>query len=253
MTTENSTTSAPVSPDAAAAEFDATTARWGRLTMLVGLFFSLAGPLYLVTLGGLEVTQAQFWTAFAAVAGTFFVIWLVEPLTYYPILGQAAMYQAFMIGNISSKLLPAALIAQANIDAKPGTKRAELAACLAICGAAVMHLLSLFVFVGVLGTWLISVVPSGVIDVTRLYVLPSVLGAVLVQAIVSMKAPRPTIIALVVAAVVVFGIVPLVPSLALAATAIVVLVTILLGWLLREKPGPGSPYGSAEPAPTDRP
>ena len=154
-------------------DFDRTTSRWGRLTMLAGLAVSLAGPFYLVFFAGLEVTSRQLWAAYGAVAATFLVIWIVEPLTYFPILGPAAMYQAFMIGNISNKLLPAALVAQINIGAKPGTRRAELAAVMAICGAASVHLVSLLVFVGLLGTWLISVIPPDLIDVARLYILPS--------------------------------------------------------------------------------
>jgi hypothetical protein len=106
------TRSAPASTELAMSEFDRTTSRWGRITMITGLLVSIAGPLYLVFAGGLDIAPAQLWVAFAAVAATFGIIWIVEPLTYYPILGPAAMYQAFMIGNISNKLLPAALIAQ---------------------------------------------------------------------------------------------------------------------------------------------
>ncbi len=72
------------------------------------------------------------------------------------------------------------------------------------------------------------------LTVTRLYVLPTVLGAVLVQAIVSMKQPRTTVFALVVSAVVVFVVLPLVPSLAMVSTAIAVLGTIL-AWFFRGK------------------
>ncbi|QYB07041.1 hypothetical protein I1A62_22445 [Rhodococcus sp. USK10] len=226
---------APATGAAALAEFDRTTSRWGRLTMLAGLSLSLGAPLYLVFSGTVDVTTVQLWTAFAAVAGTFFIIWIVEPLTYFPILGPAAMYQAFMIGNIANKLLPAALIAQANIGAKPGTKRAELAAVLAICGAAMVHLISLAIFVGLLGTWLISVIPADIVAVTRSYILPSVLGAVLVQAIVSMKRPRATVIALLVASAITLVVVPAMPELALASTAIVVIVTGVLSWFLRNK------------------
>ncbi|WAM12436.1 hypothetical protein [Rhodococcus sp. JS3073] len=217
------------------AEFDKTTSRWGRITMIAGLLLSIGAPLYLVFSGEVDVTAGQLWTAFAAVAGTFFIIWLVEPLTYFPILGPAAMYQAFMIGNIANKLLPAALIAQTNIGAKPGSKRAELAAVLAICGAAMVHLVSLAVFVGLLGTWLISVIPADIVTVTRSYILPSVLGAVLVQAIVSMKQPRATVVALLVAAIITFVVVPAMPSLALSSTAIAVIVTAVLAWFLRNK------------------
>jgi hypothetical protein len=230
-----STTTAPTTSNSATADFNRTTSRWGQITMIGGLLISLAGPLYLVLAGGLDVGPAQLWIAFASVAATFGIIWIVEPLTYYPILGPAAMYQAFMIGNISNKLLPAALIAQTNIGAKPGSKRAELAAVIAICGAAAVHLVSLAIFVGLLGSWLISVIPPSVLLVTRLYVLPTVLGAVLVQAIVSMKQPRTTVFALVMSAVVVFVVLPLVPSLAMVSTAIVVLATMLLAWFFRGK------------------
>jgi hypothetical protein len=216
-------------------EFDRTTSRWGRLTMIAGLIISLAGPMYLVVFGNLDVATSQLWTAFAAVAGTFFVIWLVEPLTYFPILGPAAMYQAFMIGNISNKLLPSALVAQTNIDAKPGTKRGDLAAVMAICGAAAVHLTSLLVFVGLLGTWLISVIPEDLIAVARLYVLPAVMGAVIVQAIVSMKQLRPTLIAFGVVLVVQFVLLPLLPGLTMMSTALSVIGTIFIAWFARKR------------------
>jgi hypothetical protein len=237
------TSTAPAATDQAMTEFDRTTSRWGRATMIAGLLVSVAGPLYLVFAGGLDIAPAQLWIAFAAVAATFGIIWIVEPLTYYPILGPAAMYQAFMIGNISNKLLPAALIAQTNIGAKPGTRRGQLASVVAICGAAAVHLASLAIFVGLLGSWLISVIPPAVMNVTRLYVLPAVLGAVLVQAIVSMKQPRTTVIALAVAAAVVFLVLPAVPGLAMVSTAIAVLGTVLLAWFLRNR----------QPAPANRP
>lgn len=213
--------------------FDTTTARWGRLTMIAGLLFALAGPAYLVLFSGLEVDQAKVWTALLAIAGTFGVLWFVEPLTYYPILGQASMYQAFMIGNISNKLLPSALVAQSAIGARPGTRRGELAAVMAIGGAATVHLLSLLVFVGVLGSWLVSVVPPEVVAVVQTYILPSVLGAVLVQAIVSQRQLRTTLVAAAVAAAVVFLLVPAVPGLAFFGTAIAVITTAVLAWFLR--------------------
>jgi hypothetical protein len=217
------------------AEFDRTTSRWGRLTMIAGLMFSVAGPLYLVFFTGLDISAAQLWTAFAAVAAVFAVIWIVEPVTYFPILGPAAMYQAFMIGNISSKLLPSALIAQTRIGAKPGTRRGDFAAVAAICGAAAIHLVSLAVFVGILGTWLISIIPAEIIDVARLYVLPSVLGAVIVQAILTIKQLRITIIAVAVALLVQFVLLPLVPAVAFLTTGIAVIATIIVSWLARDR------------------
>ncbi|WP_298587540.1 hypothetical protein [uncultured Kocuria sp.] len=238
MTTVKSTVN---SADPALEQFDTTTARWGRLTMIAGLFFALAGPAYLVLFSGLDVDHARIWTALLAIAGTFGVLWIVEPLTYYPILGQASMYQAFMIGNISNKLLPSALIAQAAIGAKAGTRRGELAAVMAISGAAMVHLVSLLVLVGLLGSWLVSVVPADVVAVVQTYILPSVLGAVLVQAIVSQWNLRMTVVAAVVSAAVVFVLVPAVPALAFFGTAIAVIATAVLAWFLRDRSAAAEP------------
>ncbi|MGX1163053.1 hypothetical protein FBY31_2902 [Arthrobacter sp. SLBN-100] len=220
---------------AALLQFDRTTSRWGQITMGSALIFSLAAPLYLVFFGDLGITSGQIWTAFFAVAAAFFVLWFVEPITYYPVLGPAAMYQAFMIGNIANKLLPSALVAQATVGAKAGTKRGEFAALMAICGAAMVHVVSMLLFVGVLGTWLVSVIPANIVDVARLYIFPSIIGAVLVQLIVTMKQPRVTVIAVVVAAIVLFVLVPAVPALAKPATGIVVLLTAALAWFLRSR------------------
>lgn len=220
---------------AAVDQFDRTTSRWGRITMIIALVFSLAAPIYLVLFTDLGITSGMIWTAFFAVAAAFFVLWFVEPITYYPVLGPAAMYQAFMIGNIANKLLPSALVAQATVGAKAGTKRGEFSALMAICGAAMVHVFSMLLFVGVLGTWLVSIIPTDVVDVARLYIFPSIIGAVLVQLIVTMKQPRVTVIAVVVAVVVLFVLVPAVPALAKPATGIVVLLTAVLAWFLRSR------------------
>ncbi|MFL4475126.1 hypothetical protein ACIPVK_14105 [Paeniglutamicibacter sp. MACA_103] len=229
------TTSVATHADASMARFETETTRYGSLTMIAGLVFSLLGPVYLVFFSGLDITGPMVWIAFVAVAATFGVFWFVEPLTYFPILGSAAMYQAFMIGNISNKLLPAAIVAQSSINAKPGTRRGDLAAVMAIGGAATVHLTSLLVFVGLLGTWLVSMVPVAMIEVARLYILPALMGAVLVQAIVSMKRVRATVIAIALALLFQFIIVPAVPKVALFATALVVLFSIILSWVLRDR------------------
>ncbi|MFD1210618.1 hypothetical protein ACFQ36_01000 [Arthrobacter sp. GCM10027362] len=233
--TTSTTTTAAAAGAPALAEFDRTTSRWGRLTMIAGLAISLAGPLYLAFFAGLDISAGQLWTAFAAVAAVFAIIWIVEPVTYFPILGPAAMYQAFMIGNISSKLLPSALVAQNRIGARPGTRRGDFAAVAAICGAAAVHLVSLAVFVGVLGTWLISIIPTEVIDVARLYILPSVMGAVIVQSILTIKQPRVTVIAATVALLVQFVLLPLAPGIAFLTTGLAVIATILVSWLARDR------------------
>lgn len=227
----------PIQSTEAAAmdQFERQTGRYGRVTMTAGLLLSLAGPFYLFFFVDLGLSWGIVITAFVTVAATFGVFWVIEPLSNYPILGPSAMYQAFMIGNISNKLLPAALVAQSAINAKPGTRRGNVAAIMAICGAATVHLLSLLICVGLLGSWLVSLISPEVIEVARLYILPSLLGAVLVQAVVSLKQWRPTVVAFAVALVLQFVVVPLVPGLTLYVTAIAVAASILISLAVRDR------------------
>lgn len=217
------------------AEFDRTTAIWGPITLTLGFLVSLGAALFVAFGMGLGITASELWTAVGVVIATFGIIAVVEPISYYPILGRSAMYQAFMIGNISNKLLPSALIAQADLDERPGTRRAELIAGAAIIGAAFVHLATLTVFVGFLGTWLVGVLPHALIEVARTYILPAVFGAVTLQAVVSMKNLRTTIIAAVTAAILVFGLVPAFPKLGFYATAIAVIVSIVVAWVARSR------------------
>ena len=231
-----SSTTVTTANSAILATFDRTTSRWGRLTMIAALVMSLAAPFYLIVFADLGITSTQVWIAFLAVAAVFSVFWVVEPITYFPILGPAGMYQAFMIGNIANKLLPSALVAQATIGAKAGTKRGEFSALMAISGAAIVHVLFMLVFVGILGSWLVSIVPADVTAVARLYIFPSIIGAVVVQLVVTLKQPRVTLIAMGTAAFVFFVLVPSLPALANLATGITVIATASLAWFLRSKP-----------------
>ncbi|WP_026453906.1 hypothetical protein [Saccharomonospora iraqiensis] len=204
--------------------FERTTTTWGRLTMTAGMLVSLAGPAYLLFVAGYWPGLTPILTGFAAVAAVFAVYWILEPVTYYPMLGGAGLYQAFLIGNISNKLLPAAVSAQSVLKLQAGTRRAEVASVAAICGAALMHVVTLALLVGVAGTWLVSALPAS-ITATFDYVLPAVLGPVLVQLLWKQPQWRAAVPALVVAAVMVLLVAPHVPVL----THIGMIPTVLLG------------------------
>lgn len=210
--------------------FDRTTSRWGRITMTLGMIVMIAGPG--IVAAQLGVDPLTVVTGVTAIAAAFGALWVVEPLSYYPILGPASMYQAFMIGNISNKLLPSAIVAQSTIGARPESRRGQLAAVLAICGAATAHLLSLLVFVGFLGTVLLNSIPPDLLDASKAFVLPAVMGGVVVQIVWSNPQPRILIIAVIVALVVQFALTPLVPVVALFGIAISVVATILLALFL---------------------
>ena len=118
---------------------------------------------------------------------------------------------------------------------KPGTRKGEYAATMAICGAAIIHVFSMVMFVGILGTWLVVHHSRTVTLVAKLYILPAILGGVAVQLIASLRQVKSTLIALGLAALVILVLIPLVPVLAPGDVAIVVFLTILITWFTRNK------------------
>ncbi|WP_024820696.1 hypothetical protein [Arthrobacter sp. 31Y] len=232
------------------ATFDRTTSIWGPITLGLGLLISLGAALYAAFGSGMGISTAELLTAVAAVLATFGVIAIIEPISYFPILGRSAMYQAFLIGNIANKLLPAAVVAQANLGERPGTRRAELIAGSAIIGAVLVHITTLVLFVGVLGTWLLGTLPAPLIATARVYILPAVFGAVVLQSVLAMKSRRTTIVAVIVAALMVFVVVPLAPALTHYATALAVVTTIAIAWFARAKTPPrvADSVASGDPA-----
>ncbi|MGO3024360.1 MAG: hypothetical protein ACTIIH_14170 [Brevibacterium sp.] len=100
----------------------------GSITLFVGFLIATSVPFYLLFAADANIDFGEILTGFLAVFAVCGVFYVVEPLTYFPILGPAGMYQAFMIGNVSNKLLPSAIVAQDAIGAKPGTRKGEYAA-----------------------------------------------------------------------------------------------------------------------------
>ena len=217
------------------AAFERTTTRWGSITLFIGFLIATSVPFYLLFVADANIDFGQILKGFLAVFAVYGVFYIVEPLTYFPILGPAGMYQAFMIGNVANKLLPSAIVAQDAIGAKPGTRKGEYAATMAICGAAIIHVASMVLFVGLLGTWLVSLIPAPITLVAKLYILPAILGGVTVQLIASLRQVKSTLIALGLAALVILVLIPLVPILAPGDVAIVVFLTILITWFTRNK------------------
>lgn len=214
------------------------TNRWGMVTLFVGSLLATSLPFILYVTTGIHPTIGQIVTAFVAVAAVYGAFYVLEPITYFPILGPAGMYQAFMIGNISNKLLPSAIVAQSTIKAVPGTRKAAYSSTAAICGAALVHVASMLILVGIFGTVIVSITPPAITEVARLYILPSILGGVLVQLIATLKQVRATVIAIAVALLIVLVVVPHSSKIVSSfATALAVFVTVGLTWAFRSRGG----------------
>ncbi|MFD1360844.1 small-conductance mechanosensitive channel [Lentibacillus salinarum] len=152
---------------------------WGRLTLWSVIILTLMVPAYLSFVLGYHPGWNVILAGFTAYASIVALVWAIEPISYYPVLGVSGTYIAFLTGNIGNMCLPCASVAQSVVGAEPGTKKGELTATLAIATASLVNIIILiFVILG--GSYLISLMPDSVVDTFR-FVLPAIFGGVIAQ------------------------------------------------------------------------
>jgi MFS superfamily sulfate permease-like transporter len=78
--------------------------------------------------------------------------------------------------------------------------------------------------------------PESITDVARVYILPSILGGVMVQLVATLKQPKSTAIAVGVSLLVVLLIVPNTPKIVSSfSIALCVILTVAVAWFTRSK------------------
>src|SRR5699024_12565586 len=76
------------------AAFERTTTRWGSVTLFIGFLIATSVPFYLLFVADANIDFGQILNGFLSVFAVYGVFYIVEQLTYFPILGPAVMYQA---------------------------------------------------------------------------------------------------------------------------------------------------------------
>lgn len=161
------------------ATFHAKSHFWGRLTIWSVIVLTLALPLYLSFGLDFHPGWSPILSGFLAYSSIIAVVWFIEPISYYPILGVSGTYLAFLTGNIGNMCLPSASIAQSVVGAEPGTKKGEVTATLAIAAASIVNTVIL-VFAILFGSYLIALLPA-TLTASFQFVLPAIFGGVIAQ------------------------------------------------------------------------
>lgn len=202
-------------------EFRAASHRWGRITIGLGILISLAMPLYISFVMGYHPGFSLIINSFLAYAAVVAIVWFLEPIMYFPVLGVSGTYVAFFTGNISNMCLPAVASCQEAVGVEPGTDKGEIVGTLGISAASLVNKLILIPVI-LAGLWLLTVIPESVQEVFP-YVLPAIFGAVLAQ--FAGKFPIYGVLALVIGILVNMATIPLFTKNVLC---IVILVGIML-------------------------
>jgi hypothetical protein len=208
-------TQVEITSDSAIERFHRKSHFWGRATIWPVILLSVLLPLVLSFGLGYHPGWNVILGGFLAYAGIIAVVWVLEPIMYYPILGASGTYISFLTGNIGNMCLPSAAAAQNAIGAQPGTEKGEVTATLAIGAASLVNKVLLIPMI-LGGAFLVAKIPEHIQAVFPL-ILPAIFGGVLAQ--FAMKKP-------------IYGLIALVIGFVINLTALVVYVKMLLCILL---------------------
>ena len=156
--------------------FQDQSARIGMFTLVAGLIANFVPALYLAGVVGVMPQFTDLVQIYAVALSAFGVSWIVQPLSFYPMLGIGGSYISWLCGNVADIRVPAATMAQRVAGAEPGSPEGDVMATIGIAGSVFVSvaILTLFTFIGA------AIMPMVPKFVTKAFgfILPAVFGAV---------------------------------------------------------------------------
>lgn len=161
--------------------------RIGRLTLILAILASCFPALYLAFAHGIVPEMGTLFKAWLMVASMFGMLYFIEPVSYFSVLGLSGTYLGFLAGNNGNMRVPCSMMGLEATGTEPGTPRADVVSTLAIVGSIICNLvlLTIMAFVGVQA---LAIMPEPMVRAFQLFTVPAVYGAMLVQS--GMKQPR---------------------------------------------------------------
>ena len=157
--------------------------KWGKLTMLLGIVTMFLPPLVFSAVFGYWPPLSAILTgtlAQVSVSGAFYV---VEPISYFPILGIPGTYMTFLSGNTSNMRLPCSSVAQEAAGVEFGSRQGSIISTIGIGVSVIVNIVILTI--GAVGSNVIlGLLPEAVTSALN-FLLPALFGAVFGQFAVS--------------------------------------------------------------------
>lgn len=151
----------------------------GRITMGVAFILSFLPVAYFYFVKGYRLPIEMYIGGITGVVSLGLGMWLSEPEAYWPVLGSAGTYIAYLSGNVGGMRFPVATTVQKNMNADITTSRGQVVTIVGIVASVVANLIILLAIV-MAGQWIISILPQVVLSAFGFCVL-AMLGAMLVM------------------------------------------------------------------------
>lgn len=157
--------------------------KWGKITMLLGILTCFLPALVIsVVFGYMPPISAIIAGTISqiSVSGAFYI---VEPISYFPILGIPGTYLTFLSGNTSNMRVPCSSVAQEAAEVEMGTEKGSIISTIGIAVSIVVNIVILTVG-AVGGNVIINAMPEGLKGALN-FLLPALYGAVFGQFAIS--------------------------------------------------------------------
>lgn len=150
--------------------------RYGRLTNLIAIPLCFIPSLCVWLYFGVVPPVKDIMTGWGLIASIYAIYAIVEPISYFPVVGLPGTYMVCLSGNIGNIRIPCSAIAQEAIGVQLGTKKAEIVSTLAIAGSIITNMIVVTI-AAVGGAALMSIFPPVVLEAFQ-YVSPAIFGAI---------------------------------------------------------------------------
>lgn len=156
--------------------FRSSAKTMGLLFVTIALICNFIPAIYVSTITGQFPSVGQLLQLWLAAAAAFGVGYIVQPVSFFPIVNMAGTFMCWICGNVGEVRAPAANMAQKVTNCEQGTPKAEIMSCIGIC-ASVFVTVIMISFFALVGAQVMPLMPKFVMKMFG-FVLPCVLGAV---------------------------------------------------------------------------
>lgn len=165
-------------------EYDRRVHRWGRLSILLALIAMYIPVVGICIRFGVRPDWAAVGTGVLTVLAAFGMNQIIEPFTFAPMLGAGGTYIGFTTGNVSQTKIPCVVSCQEIMGVEMGTKEGDIVATLAVGTCSLVTTLEVAAGVALVAV-IYPVLTSPALAPGFNNVLPAVMGAMLVQRIMT--------------------------------------------------------------------
>lgn len=147
----------------------------GRRTNLLAALFSFLPAIFIWIFYGVLPSFSDVIKGWLLIVSIYGVYYIVEPTSYFPVVGLPGIYMVCLAGNIANMRIPSAAIAQEALGVQSGTKEGEIISTVGIAGSIITNLIVVSL-AAISGASIMRIVPPIVQEAFQ-YVSPAIYGS----------------------------------------------------------------------------